>query len=243
MITESKLIAGFGAVERTSKGLLVCKHILPKYAYTYFFDLGREYVLVAVVQIGIDSEFASRILQTASFIQPSEQLTVYAIPSNKYNFTHALLVPSAYHGYLHGVRGIVEDDRRKLYLCIPIFRSEFSGDETVEEFKDMRFDTVPTLDWKRNSKPKIYIYFDNPKTGSRALENSVRTSADQLFEEIDLLNGVTAGFIEVTNYKRDVLEILSPRLGWYALIKNRTDRYEMGVSDLKALVLNFLEAI
>jgi capsule polysaccharide export protein KpsC/LpsZ len=49
----------------------------------------------------------------------------------------------------------------------------------------------------------------------------VRTG--DLLKEIDLLNGVSDGFIEVTNYKSKVVEILSLNMDTYTLIFDRND--------------------
>jgi hypothetical protein len=44
-----------------------------------------------------------------------------------------------------------------------------------------------------------------------------------LVSEVENLNGVVSGFIEITNYKGDVIEVLSPAIDAYTLIRNRCD--------------------
>ena len=50
--------------------------------------------------------------------------------------------------------------RQRLFMCIPVFRCEFSGTETVGEFKHMIVHTVPAFEWGRAAHPKLSVYFD-----------------------------------------------------------------------------------
>ncbi|MNH34732.1 hypothetical protein D3C79_953460 [compost metagenome] len=49
-----------------------------------------------------------------------------------------------------------------------------------------------------------------------------------LLQEIENLNGVGEGFIEVTNWSGGVIEIISPESGKYILITNRQDEELLG---------------
>ncbi|MFJ1254345.1 hypothetical protein, partial [Cupriavidus sp. CuC1] len=70
----------------------------------------------------------------------------------------------------------------------------------------------------------------------------VFASHDLLLREIELLDGVLAGFIEISNYRGSVREILSPAIGRYVLIDGRDDSTRRFVEkdELNASVWGFL---
>ncbi|EGH26394.1 hypothetical protein PSYMO_35101, partial [Pseudomonas amygdali pv. mori str. 301020] len=49
-----------------------------------------------------------------------------------------------------------------------------------------------------------------PKTGAGVVEDGVFFRLNALFNEINNLNGISNGFIEVANWMGAVIEILSP---------------------------------
>ncbi|WP_459199261.1 hypothetical protein ACQVRX_01535 [Ralstonia pseudosolanacearum] len=65
---------------------------------------------------------------------------------------------------------------------------------------------------------------------------------DTLYREIELLDGVPTGFLELINCKGEVIELLSPVAGQYALIFGRDDstRRPIDKNDLKGFVWGFL---
>src|SRR5262249_37378461 len=86
----------------------------------------------------------------------------------------------------------------------PMFRCEFSGEETCELIDLIRHDFVVTIDWKRQPSPLVYLRFRNTKTGIRSTGNTMGlTSADCFFEQLHELAGEDS-FIEAKNYKGEV---------------------------------------
>ena len=83
------------------------------------------------------------------------------------------------------------------------------------------------------------MYFDNPRTGGGADKDGAIVSLDTLMAEIDNLSGVSSGFIEITNYCGEVIELLSPDEGRYVLIRNRHDEEVMHRARVIAAVEKF----
>lgn len=191
---------------------------------------------MAVSEDIIDNHFSKILLdQVPSFLEESKP-TIYEIPENDYGFTHGMAVPSNYHSSL---KGRLEEKRKNLHLCIPIFFCEFSGSESEEEFKEMMVRMVPVLRWKRSIFPKLRVYFDNPKTGAGTYENGTLMKLNTLFSEMQNLNGVVNGFIEITNYKQEILEILSPVENNYVVISNRVQEENFDFSKASDKVSRF----
>ena len=133
---------------------------------TYYLarDTVNDRDVLTLAEEGADDAFACSLLSAACGIRggdvsPAKQSL--ALPDSL--FTHGLLVPPSYHRYLGGV---LEAERSELFLVLPIFECEFSGDESVDLFAELCRRYVPTLVWSRTGPcPRIMVRSDNPKTG------------------------------------------------------------------------------
>ena len=85
------------------------------------------------------------------------------------------------------------------------------------------FNIIPSVNWDREVSPKIVLRFNNPRTGGGTSDSGAFVKYDLLIREIRNLNGVTNGFIEITNYRGQAIEILSPREGEFWLIRDRME--------------------
>lgn len=193
--------------------------------------------LLVISENIVDREFSKSVLSQASGVFSQNKVSIFKISENKYGFTHSLILPNTYHGVF---KGKLEHKRENLYLCVPIYRCEFSGDESAEEFKSMIQRMIPVFSWDRKVCPKIKIYFDNPETESGTDEAGALIKYPTLLSEIENLNGVCSGFIELTNYKGGVIEILSPQRDVFTLIRNRKDEEDMDLSMLTEALDRFL---
>jgi hypothetical protein len=63
-----------------------------------------------------------------------------------------------------------------------------------------------------------------------------------LLSEIENLNGVVSGFVEVTNYKGQVVEVLSPKKDVFTLVRNRKDEEVLTHSKLVEALNGFVLA-
>jgi hypothetical protein len=100
---------------------------------------------------------------------------------------------------------------------------------------------IPVFRWRRHVFPKLRVYFDNPATASGTVEDGVLMKVSTLVSEIENLNDVVSGFIEITNYKAKVVEILSPEVDLYTLIRYRSTEFTLAFDELKKEILEFVQ--
>lgn len=236
MISKTDLLGAFTTVEESGNGHYFFQHSLPKNVIQYCLKSLPDMDLVTVCDDVVDTDFATVVLNhappTLSLLQP----TVFKIADNNYGFSYAMAVPGNYHSSL---KGALDLNREKLYLCIPIHRCEFSGKESEAEFKEAMNRVVPVFKWKRDAHPKLKVYFDNPDSGAGTCEDGALLRYSVLLSEIQNLNGVVNGFVEITNYKGEVVEVLSPALDNFTLIRNRSEEEAMSFPDLINQILAF----
>ena len=194
------------------------------YNYLEFAKSPQGNDLLIVSQDLMDDDFARFVFTQVPAADRSTALTrlrVRDMAKNKYNFSALLLAPPDYHSEF---KGRLDAKRDHLVQCIPIHRCEFSGDESVDDFCVLRMEIVPTMNWEREVFPKIILRYDNPKTqGGTVHDSGVFAKYGTVLREVDLLDGVPKGFIEIINYKNQVVEILSPKEGVFVLIRERDD--------------------
>ena len=236
MLSRKDLLVSFPIIEEGELGHYFFQHKLPKCVYEYCLKTSLHRDLLTVTEDTNDHGFAIEILDQAPRDLSHERPTLYELRENNYKFTHALAIPSSYHSSL---KGKLESKRENLFLCSPIFRCEFAGDESETEFRDMISRMVPIFRWQRHAFPKLRVYFDNPATASGTDEQGVMMKLQTLASEIENLNGVVSGFIEITNYKSKVVEILSPKVDMYTLIRDRSDEVVLSAEELKREIIEF----
>lgn len=219
MFSKDDLLQSFASVDEYL-GCYFFQHKLPKVTYEYCLHSTQKKDLLVISEGVSDRDFAVKVAGQAPDSLTQDEPCLFGLFPNKYGFTHALVVPNTYHGSL---KGRLESKRGNLYLCIPIHRCEFSGTESEREFKEMIQRLIPVFRWDREGCPKIRVYFDNPSTEAGTDEAGVLMKYPTLLTEIDNLSGVVNGFIEITNYKGGVMEILSPEVEMFTLIRNRKD--------------------
>lgn len=219
MFSKDDLLQSFANVDEYS-GCYFFQHKLPKATYEYCLKSTQEKDLLVIAENVSDRSFSVEVVELAPESLAQDKTAVYKLFPNKYGFTHALVVPNTYHGSL---KGRLESKRENLYLCIPMYRCEFSGSESEDEFKEMIQYLIPPFRWNRGICPKIRVYFDNPNTKAGTDEAGALMKYPALLSEIESLSGVIGGFIEVANYKGEVLEILSPKVEVFTLVRNRKD--------------------
>lgn len=217
MITYDDLVNKFGeSVEELKRNLFKFKIELPKFTIFYYLlssDDAGDILLSS--KKNEDDDFAFRIYAQLSITETICALKKIDLDSNKYGFDSLLLIPSNYHNNL---RGILDNKRDNLILCAPIFHYEFSGEESVDEFREMSTKKIFINEWTRKPVPKVFIRFDNPKTRAGTIgDKYVLTSDSYLMSEVYNLNGIENGFIDIRNYTDDVLNITSNVDGTYRL--------------------------
>ncbi len=222
MLNYSDLASNFSGVIDVGNGVIKCKDALPRAVFYYYVKIanGDGDDLLVVSENKEDDEFASLLFANVSMKEEHVGLSLYPLSNNNYGFSTILLASKDYHGYF---KGRLDEKRNKLVLCLPVHRCEFSGTETLEEFFYLRREIVPTLNWSRTVSPKIEMRFDNPKTGGGTGDSSVFVKYDSVLREIANMEGVVNGFIEIINYSGSIVEIISPAVDQYVIIRNRDD--------------------
>lgn len=233
MITKDDLLTTFAEVTE-AHGCFFSKYVVATFVLYCCIRNAKGHDLAIASRNVDDPEFAASVVLNAPAHLSHNGPTIFEIPSNAYAFTHAMAVPSTYHGLLsHNA------NRTNLFLCIPIFRCEFSGNESFKEFDSSAHHIVGIYNWHRTREPKISVYFDNPRTGGGTYKKGAIVRLGVLIAEIDNLSGVSDGFIEITNYRNEVIEVLSPSEGHYVLIRNRQDEEAMDRASVISAVEKF----
>jgi hypothetical protein len=224
MLTRDHLVSNFSRVEELRGGVFKFQDVTPKSTYYYYLRV-EQYAapscdLLLVSENRADDEFALLVLGHVSIEIACTGLQVQDLPTNRYGFSSLLRADSTYHSYF---KGLLDEHRERLVLCLPAHRCEFSGEETREEFALLRREVVQSLNWEREPSPKIILRFDNPKTKGGTRSSGVFARYNTLLREIDNLIGVPQGFIEITNYQNRVAELSYAADDKFWLIRDRSD--------------------
>lgn len=233
MITRNDLSQEFGDVHEAN-GCCFAEYAVATYSIHCCLRLMADQTVAVVSRNISDPDFAASVALRAPTNLLRDRPTIFELPHNVRGFSHAMAVPSTYHGFLNQI-----EDRAGLFLCVPIHRCEFSGNETAEAFRQAAAHVVPVYEWDRDRQPKVSLYFDNPRTGGGTDEAGALVPLRVLVAEIDTLSGVPDGFIEITNYRGEVIEVLSPHERIYVLIRNRQDEELMDRASVISAVEKF----
>ena len=210
----------FYPVERLANGLVRGDDEMPICTTHSYFRLGGEDESASFVTSDDfrDDDFAALVLAQAPALPPTTLVKLELQP-NSHGFTHLLHVPPHYH---HELMGRLDAQRETVTFCIPIFESEFSGTETVDEFFELRRGHVATADWRRQVTPRIKLRYGNEKTSGGA-DDYVLAPFDMVLMEVDDLLGVRKGFIDLMNYRGEVVELVFDQGETYRWIADRND--------------------
>lgn len=240
MITYDDLVCGFGdRVEKIGDNLFKFRITVPAFSlFNYLWcdkDSGNDYLLLSK---NIENDdFAFFIYSQMISLQKIKELKKINIPFNQYGFDSIIMASSDYHGNLVGV---MDDKRLDLVLCAPIYHYEFSGNESINEFREMRIKKTHIDNWNRKVEPRILVRFINKKTGGGTKGNSyILITESRLRLEINNLNGVAHSFIDVMNYQDEVIRITSGTTNIYHL-SSAMDEEDMNGDVLNKKINEFL---
>lgn len=224
MLTREDVEQNFSHVSDLDGGVLKFRDVMPRYTYHYYLriapTIGSGEDLLAVSENIERDEFGMFLLEQAAKTPRAAPLDRRDLAQNEFRFSSMLLADSDYHAYF---KGRLDAQRQTLTLCLPVHECEFSGDESIDEFFAMRRDFVSTLDWGRKPTPKIRLRFANPDTKGGTKNGSVLAKYSTVLREMDSLQGVGSGFLELENYRKQILEVLSPDETSYVVIRDRND--------------------
>lgn len=186
MFDEADIRQSYSDDVETHTGHYFFQLHLAKTFYDYCLKSTADVDLLVISEAIVDRAFAMDVIRQASGDFSQDRVSRFDLTANPYGFTQALVLPNTYHG---AFKGRFDAKRERLYLCVPIHRCEFSGDESANEFKAMLGRTVYPFRWNRPVSPKIRVYFDNPATGAGTDEEGVLMTYSTVLSEIDNLNG------------------------------------------------------
>lgn len=238
MIPMSAIREEFGIAKRLTPATFYSCLELGKGVVHYFFRSVRGVLpdLVTTCSDAEDSGFAVSLLEAAAFrIDASFNAPLkFLLPEvNSFGFDAALALPSAYHGHL---KGVLNDKHKTLVLCVPIHCSEFTGTETVEEYRQWQT-RVGVERWKRQPCPFVAMEFENPRSGGGG--SMQRTTLESCMTNLSALSGVTKGFARVANFNGDVILIKPVKNDHYRITVN-TSKLNCSSDELTALVSTFV---
>ncbi|PXX44949.1 hypothetical protein [Undibacterium pigrum] len=225
MLTKEDLATNFSGVCELGQGVFKCLDELPQKTYFNYIkfgainDSGPDLLLVS--ENIEDDVFASIVFSSLSSINYADTLQLTILPENGYGFTNVVLAGPSYHRHF---KGRLDEKRDNLLLCIPSYQCEFTATESIEDFFLVRRYITPSEDWHRSQSPIIRLRCDNPKTQSGTGEETVLVRFSNLVSEIGMLSGVSNGYIEISNYENRAIEILSPSIDEFILIRERDDQ-------------------
>jgi hypothetical protein len=230
-LSPQDLFDNFYPVQSLADRLFRCAVETPRATTYYYVRLAgercqdRDWLLVSTNHT--DDAFAQFVLTSVPKVTEPVGLRSQPLSDNSYGFAQVVLAGAEWHSNFGGV---LDAKRSKLTLCVPAHRHEFSGDESLQEFTVMCRETVPIRDLTRPEHPKIVLRFDNPRTKGGTGRTWVLVSRELLLREIDLLDGVDGAFMEIQNWRRHFLEVLSPEPEHFVLIRDLDDRTREPVS-------------
>lgn len=236
MIKKSDIAANVTRIIELGDGVLRFEDVLPRKRIICYLRMGGDAPdavdLVTISENNEDDDFAASVLGAAIGHVLPDELVKLPLSTQSRPFDSVLTANPRFHAYFEGRLDV---QRSRLVLCLPIHHSEFTGKEDRDTFATMRREVVPTLDWSRDPVPRALVSSNNPRsgggTGNRQMLFPLRTLERQIAD----LNGVDQGFIEITNYREAVIELLSPRPDVYIHIRDRDDSTRRYVTPDQAL--------
>jgi hypothetical protein len=241
MITEKMITDNFEDVQRMTDDIIRFKELLPDFKDIYYLGCSKsDNINIIVISRDIEDDvFASELIRVASSQNKVLNLLKFRHNiENKYGFDSALMAGPQYHSYF---KGRLDNVRNTLYLCFPIFECEFSGNESVELFYEMRRFLIKSLNWDRSMTPKILLRFENPKTKAGTIgKNYYPVDFNVVKTEIINLNGVPNGVVEVFNYNKEYVKIISISQDQYIMETNGKILCDGCYSSIKENLWEFL---
>lgn len=238
MISMSSIREEFGLAKRlTPSTFYSCLELGKGVTHYYFHSVrGKLPDLVTTCSDAEDPDFAVWLLEAvASRIDTCNDAPLkfgFSKP-NSFGFDSVLALQSPYHGHL---KGVLNDKHATLVQCVPIHNCEFTGTESVEEYRQWQT-RVGVERWKRNPYPFVAMEFENPRS---AYGNPMqRTSMEACLSCLSELIGVTKGFAKIANVKGDIILIKPLSHKRYQIAADKTKR-ECTSDDLIVFVNAFV---
>jgi hypothetical protein len=179
----------------------------PSHSFTTYLRLLRNGGLCLAVGArdftddALASEVAAFVAERETGLSDIAAITVFqAFNAEGYSFDSIGLLSPASAGRFQSISKELD---RVTFVAFPMFRCEFSGDESSNLIKEMMHETVSTLDWKRPPSPAARIQFRNTQTGVRSPgENYHLVSLRTAMRHLTDMEGANGSYISVVNFAK-----------------------------------------
>jgi hypothetical protein len=168
--------------------------------------LDRQHYLGLVARDSFDPQLAASVVQFVrdrqAEIVPTKPVEILERFHHQGCLFDCVLVVSPQANVLYQADSPALHSRS--FEAIPIYRCEFSGDETPELFKLVRSDFVPTLDWRRSPAPRIWMSFRDAASGVRSTgHKSSLATLDEALYQIHQLPLAEDSWVQIDNYSAE----------------------------------------
>ena len=239
MIKEKVLLSNFEEITNIEGDIIHVSDWAPALSFD-FYILNKSInsnLFFTLSQNQRDDAFAVKLLEYCSTLSLDGNikgmLKLPLVLSEE--FTHILILPSSYFNFFSGR---LDKERAMMLLAVPINGSEFSGNESASDFKDMQKQMKELYNWKREPSPKVLLRFDNPDTGGGTYgSKDVLVNYSLLVRELEQLSGISSGFMEITNIHGVRGELLSPSKNVYLFPDDQT---KLNLEEAKDSIFKFL---
>ncbi len=239
MITQDDLTKHFANVSAVGDGVLRADDVVSNQRYFNYVwggeHKGREYLVVS--KGVVDDRYVLRLRNNIPSSIKAEALTVSPLEQVGRSFDTIFIAPPSFHRHF---RGRLDEKRTALFLVIPGYRCEFVGDENAGEFLETCRRSVLVDDLTRTMSPKVRLRYHNSRTRGGTGDGYVISNYKLASHEVANLDGASDGFVEIVNYKNEIMEILWSAESGYLLIHDRNDSQRRSVS-LEGVKLDILE--
>jgi hypothetical protein len=204
--------------------------------------LDRERYLGLVARDSFDPQLAASVIQFVrdrqAEIVPTNPVAILERFHHQGCLFDCVLVVSPQANVLYQTESPTLHSRS--FEAIPIYRCEFSGDETPELFRLVRSDFVPTLDWRRSPAPRIWMSFRDAASGVRSTGHKPSLAAlDQAIYQIHQLPLAEDSWVQIDNYLAEGAR-LSFRGREYVIESTAVDTRAVPESEIDSWTRQFL---
>jgi hypothetical protein len=153
-------------------------------------------------------------------------------------FDSVLLLGPTAHRLFQNVNARLHD---LTLQAIPTYTGEFSGNEKAELIDLIRKDVVPTLDWKREPSPQVFLRFKDAVTGVRSTgKKPGLTTRETLLKLLKEMKPAEGSFAEVTNFRGETATLTPVPDGFDVALGPETPELSLSRGDVVNWVDKFL---
>lgn len=226
-------------------GWLNYESVTPAFRFTYFVKASKDGT--KLIQVAVRGSFlledASNICAAIDefedvIISLDSPKKLHPVLLGTSKFDSLIVLPPGYHNsFLAQDRSLAQ----QTFVVFPAYNCEFCRTESRDAIEVMRRGIVKTLDWKRDPSPRVAMRYSNPKTGGGSVgSDRGLTEISVALREASNLVGSPGAYMEIENFKNEVMEISNDGMKVTALCRNESICVA-SADELLQLVSGFLQ--